>query len=66
METIDIRSIKNYREVGLGFVNGPHDGTINAHWEVWQSNVEFGSTTIFGHCVVLLLALFPLHGEGEF
>ena len=63
METIDIESIINYREVGLEFFNEPRDGTINSDWEVWHPKVGFGSTMRFGHCVVSFLSLFPLHSR---
>ena len=63
METINIESIINYREVGLEFFNEPQDGAINSHWEVWHPNGGFGSMMRFGHCVVSFLFLFPLHSR---
>ena len=35
MENFDMVTHENYREVGLGFDNGPQAGTINSRWEVW-------------------------------
>ena len=68
METFDMGTHENYREVGLGFYNGPKAGNINARWEVWQPNIGFVSMMKFVHYSVSLFVPFSSaqHGEGDF
>ena len=67
MEVFDIESIMNYREAGLGVVNGHHVDSFNARWKVWQPNLGLGSMMGFGHLQCSFLPFAPAqYGECDF
>ena len=60
METYDIVTCMNYRDLGLENVNGQHGGSFNVRWDVWQPNLGLCSMMGFGHSQLSFLLFAPV------